>query len=228
MGFVCRGNTCRSPLCESLFNEILDANPVLKETFAYAKSAGVATYTDKVSNGAMKIGASHGLAKRMKEHLCTQVSASTFDNYDFILCMDDLNRDYLEEYAGVKAYENMKKVNFLRSFDPNSDETQIDDPIGSDLSTYESTYQQVLSCISQYILDNVRTSPLYQPVDFSKFTRSGFSASKSSVIFVCKDNRFVSPVLEAIFNKKIRNSSNLSEKFNISSSTSISQQEWGI
>jgi len=214
--FVCRGNTCRSPLCESLFNNILDANLFLKETFEYAKSAGVQTYTHKVSNGAMKIGAVHGLAKRIKEHQCTQFQTDLFDEYDHILCMDTMNRDHLAHFS-KNVRSAMKKVEYLRSYDPNSDGVEIDDPIGADLSTYESTYQQCLSCIVEY-MESKTAHIKHADINISKFSKNGFSSSKISVIFICDDNLTLSPLCEAIFNKRISEDEYLSEKYNQSSS----------
>lgn len=244
--FVCRGNTCRSPLCETLFNEILDANPFLKYTFDYAKSAGVQTYTHKVSNGAMKIGATHGLAKRMKTHKCTQFETELFEEYDHILCMDGMNMNDLVHYSSrldeggdksirrwacttnstKKSASAMKKVAYLRSYDSNSQEIEIDDPIGADLSTYETTYQQCLSCIFEYIKSKTIESQKVD-IDISKFSKSGFSSSKVSVIFICVNNLILSPLCEAIFNKKISKDQYLSDNFNLASSVSAKNSGWG-
>lgn len=224
--FVCRGNTCRSPLCETLFNEILDANQFLKETFEYAKSAGVQTYTHKVSNGAMKIGAVHGLATRIKKHQCTQFGTELFDEYDHILCMDEMNRDHLAHFS-KHVPSAMKKVEYLRSYDENSGcAEEIDDPIGADLSTYESTYQQCLSCIFAYIKSKTPDSQ-HADIDISKFSKSCFSTSKISVIFICDDNLTLSPLCEAIFNKKVSQDPHLSERYNQASSVSAKNSGWG-
>merc|ERR1712226_839006 len=53
----------------------------------------------------------------------------------------------------------------------------------------------------------------------------GFSDLKISVAFVCKDNRIISPLCEAIFSSKIK-AVKLQHKFNIPSSASI-ENDWG-
>merc|ERR1739848_324684 len=116
IAFICRGNTCRSPLAEALFNGILDTNPHLKTEFEYAKSAGVATYTNKVSRQSLKIGSLYGLGNYLNSHQCTQVKEETFDDFVNILCMDNYNFEALEYYAGNS--DDMKKVEYLRAYDP--------------------------------------------------------------------------------------------------------------
>ena len=41
--FVCTGNTCRSPMAEAFFNNIVRNSEILKDEF-YAESAGISAY----------------------------------------------------------------------------------------------------------------------------------------------------------------------------------------
>jgi len=205
--FVCRGNTCRSPLCEAIFNEILAVNPVLQTHFAPAKSAGVGTYTDRVSRTGLKIGSTHGLRERLEAHRCTQVDAGLFTCFDKILCMDYDNYRQLQRYnQDAKLFY---KVEYLRSYDAtwkpgksgyyNQNVPEIDDPIGAQAAVYEAVYQQCLTCITAYITNTIPNVDL----DLSTLKSTGWDRNKKSVIFVCQSNTVRSPFCEAIFNSKL-------------------------
>lgn len=216
--FVCRGNTCRSPLCESIFNEILALNSHLQNDFEFAKSAGVSTYTNQVSQGALKIGSIHGLGARMLDHVCTQFRLETFSNYDKILCMDWQNHDGLRAFAHKTQdlEESMKKVLYLRDFEfPETIDYEIDDPICAQLKVYENTYQQCLNCIVRYLMKFKTGS---EEIDTSKLNIESFSPDKKNVVFVCRDNEIISPYCESLFNQTLNSSTVAASKFNISSS----------
>merc|ERR1711963_8271 len=153
----------------------------------------------------------------MKAHRCTQFSSELFDSYDHILCMDAMNEWELKKYTRSK--EDIQKIKYLRSFDLNCNAKEIQDPIGGDLSEYEATYHQILDCLGNFIQMNGSFGKT-RPVNLSKFRKNGFDTSKKTVLFVCCDSLIVSPLCEAIFNKKVSESKDLSEIFNIASSCS--------
>ena len=82
------------------------------------------------------------------------------------------------------------------------------------------------NCIFEYIKSKTIESQKVD-IDISKFSKSGFSSSKVSVIFICKKNLILSPLCEAIFNKKISEDQYLSDKFNLASSVSAKNSGWG-
>jgi len=227
--FICRGNTCRSPLCEAIFNQILETNPALSSIFTPAGSAGVGTYTNKVSRTGLKIGAAHGLRDRLQAHRCTQVSSDTFKAYDKILCMDYDNRCQLERYCN--DVEQLGKIEYLRSYDStwqpgvtgyyNSNVPEIDDPIGAQAAVYEQVYQQCLACIIAYIKS--RTS---QQLNLTSLHTNAWDKNKKSVIFVCRSNTVRSPLCEAIFNQELDKNPELTARFNPAASGGI-RVSWG-
>lgn len=53
--FVCTGNTCRSPMAEAFFNNLVQEDQILKDEF-YAESAGIAAYNGmQASESARKV-----------------------------------------------------------------------------------------------------------------------------------------------------------------------------
>jgi len=145
----------------------------------------------------------------MVEHRCTQFTPETFASCDNILCMDQYNYEELEYFS--KNTGNIKKVQYLRNFDPSSFSNEIDDPICAQLAVYENTYQQCLTSITNYIQKYKSVSG---SIDTSALSGESFSNDKNNVIFICPDNLRISPLCEAIFNQTLKTSQSAS-KFSI-------------
>ncbi len=87
--FVCHGNICRSPLAQSVF-----AHRVLKlglERKFYVNSA--ATSTEEIGHPPHR-----GTVRKLREmdipliaHRATQITWADYENYDYIIGMDDWN-----------------------------------------------------------------------------------------------------------------------------------------
>lgn len=88
--FVCHGNICRSPMAQFVMQDLVNKQG-LSDHF-YINSA--ATSTEEIGNGVH-----HGTRRKLKEvgvpignHRSTQMKRSDYDQYDYILGMDQWNR----------------------------------------------------------------------------------------------------------------------------------------
>ncbi len=109
--FVCLGNICRSPLAEALFRES-------------AEREGVQVEVDSAGTGSWHLGApaderSRATAARrglVLSHRARQVRATDFEDFDYLIAMDQDNFLHLKKLAANEAQR--KKVHLFREWDP--------------------------------------------------------------------------------------------------------------
>lgn len=96
MLFVCLGNICRSPAAQGVMQRIVDENGAADEWLI--DSAGTGGYhIGDLPDRRMRVHAARrGLTL---DHICRQVHASDFDDFDFIIPMDARNERDLHEIA---------------------------------------------------------------------------------------------------------------------------------
>lgn len=94
--FVCLGNICRSPAAEGVMKSIVTAEG--DESRFVIDSAGTGSYhIGDLPDRRMRI---HARRRGLElDHICRQVRTSDFDNFDFIIGMDDSNIANLRRIA---------------------------------------------------------------------------------------------------------------------------------
>lgn len=118
--FICHGNICRSPMAEFIMKS--------KTNDYYVESA--ATSTEEIGNGVYP-QAREQLIKHniggFKEKRARQVKKSDYDNFDYLIIMDEENRYGLERIVGK---DNDNKIYKLLDFsnDEKLKGNDIDDP----------------------------------------------------------------------------------------------------
>lgn len=132
--FVCLGNICRSPLAEGIFRKrVQDAG--LADQFEM-DSAGTASYHigKAPSMGSQQMAIDHGAS--LDGQRARQVKASDFDEFDWLITMDQSNMNNLLRLSPTSA----NKIRLLLDF---SEETQkeVHDPYFD--NNYAMTYHQV-------------------------------------------------------------------------------------
>lgn len=89
--FVCHGNICRSPMAEIIFRKMA------KEQNADIEVSSAATSTEEIGNGlypgVRKILTEKGIS--FGEHKARQIQKADYKMYDYIIYMDDYNRQNL-------------------------------------------------------------------------------------------------------------------------------------
>jgi protein-tyrosine phosphatase len=106
--FVCHGNICRSPLCQSVFT--YKVNTLGIADLFYIDSA--ATSTEEIGNPPH-----YGTVAKLKEqgiplipHRARQISWSDYDNFDYIIGMDTANMRNLNRMLGGDPDKKVYKL----------------------------------------------------------------------------------------------------------------------
>ncbi|KAJ3607114.1 hypothetical protein NHX12_026628 [Muraenolepis orangiensis] len=147
--FVCLGNICRSPIAEAVFHKMAtDAGVVDKWRI---DSAATSTYEigstpDHRGQACMK---THSVPM---SHIARQVTKEDFENFDYILGMDDSNMSDLRKKA--KSVNNCRaKIELLGSYDPQKQRT-IKDPYYGREEDFETVYVQCVRCCKVFLENN--------------------------------------------------------------------------
>ena len=119
--FVCLGNICRSPAAEGIFSK-------------KAHEAGLTVTADSAGTSAWHAGEKadrrmHQTAKNRGYELTSisrPVVSSDFDEFDYLIAMDDNNYDDLRQKAGTTA--QMNKVLRMRDFFSDKRYDHVPDP----------------------------------------------------------------------------------------------------
>lgn len=135
--FVCHGNICRSPMAEFLCKYLVE-NKGLEDKF-YISSC--ATSEEEIGNpvhrGTKKILSKYGIDCSSKT--ARQMTKADYDNYDYIIAMDQNNINNLKPFVGSdpdnKVHLLLKFANINRGIrDPwytrNFEETEEDISLG--------------------------------------------------------------------------------------------------
>lgn len=89
--FVCHGNICRSPLAEFVFKDMVEKEGLMGKI--YVESAGTSGFHigDPVDRRSAEVMKRHGISCAGKKS--RQLTARDFDEFDYIIAMDDENID---------------------------------------------------------------------------------------------------------------------------------------
>jgi low molecular weight protein-tyrosine phosphatase len=131
--FVCLGNICRSPLAEALFRK-------------HTKDQGLddAYYCDSCGTAAFQIGAppdERSVENALQNGLVytnsgRQLSVQDFDNFDYIIAMDDDNYRYIVKNDPA-GHSHIYKLRKFDSIDKNSD---VSDPYFGGSEGFQHVY----------------------------------------------------------------------------------------
>ena len=106
--FVCLGNICRSPMAEFIFKDIVDKKG-LSDKFAI-KSA--ATSSEEIGND-IHFGAKEKLIQKnipFSKRKATRLTPEDYNNYNFIIGMDDSNIRNIKKIVGEDVDNKISKL----------------------------------------------------------------------------------------------------------------------
>ena len=144
--FICHGNICRSPMAEFLFKDYVNK----KGKSSLFKIDSMATSSEEIGNGIHR-GTRMILNKyniKYDNHIAKRVTSSDYDNYDFIIAMDNNNLYYLK-----RIFNNMDKVHLLLEY--SNLNRDISDPWYT--GDFDTTYDDIMIGIEgfyNYLLNN--------------------------------------------------------------------------
>lgn len=156
--FVCLGNICRSPTAEGVMRHL-----VAEAGLAHAvevHSAGTHAY--HVGEGADPRSTRHARRRGydLSTHRARRVKASDFDEYDYVLAMDDDNLRNLRAMAG--GAPRRAHVGRLLDLAPRVKFDEVPDPYSRGDDGFELVLDMVESAC-EALLDDIRAKRLGAP-----------------------------------------------------------------
>jgi protein-tyrosine phosphatase len=124
--FVCLGNICRSPAAEGVFRHLV-AEAGLTPRFVVDSAGTGAWHVGEPADARMRDAA--GRRGVRLSSLARQVVASDFEEFDWILAMDDANVAHLRRLAHPAHHHKIRK---FREFDPVAPGADVPDPYYGD------------------------------------------------------------------------------------------------
>lgn len=150
--FVCHGNICRSPMAEFMFKDLIKKE-MCEDKFVIDSRA---TTSEEIHNGvgntiyppARRELERHNIAYTTRE--AKRLSNEDFENFDYILCMDNSNVSDIEFEFGIKKNDQVKLL-----LDYTNKARNISDPwyTGDFSKTYEDIDLGIKSFF-KYLKDN--------------------------------------------------------------------------
>ncbi len=110
--FVCHGNICRSPMAEFILKDMVKKRGIADSFFI----SSCATSTEEIWNGvgnpvyppARKELQKHGISCEGKR--AVQLKKSDYDNYDYLICMDENNLKNTLRMLGFDPENKISKL----------------------------------------------------------------------------------------------------------------------
>ena len=149
--FVCLGNICRSPSAEAVFNGLIKAEGL--DDLVECDSAGTAGYHEgEPADQRMK---SHAIRRGYR---LTSISRKfrdevDFDNFDFIVGMDDYNVEDLKNLASTN--EDLDKIYKMTDFCSNGGHDSVPDPYYGESSGFDLVLD-ILEDACQGLLNEIK------------------------------------------------------------------------
>ncbi len=121
--FVCLGNICRSPMAEGVFNSILEREK--QQALFTTDSAGLHSYhKGELPDSRMR---SHAQRRGYTlQHRSRPVTTEDFDNFDYIIGMDNQNIQGLNRIASTELQRS--KIHRMTDYCTIHDVTEVPDP----------------------------------------------------------------------------------------------------
>lgn len=135
--FVCLGNICRSPMAEALFRDKVKAKGLEDEIHINSAATGDWNIGKPPHKGTQKILELNGICS--DGMFATRVNGNDFDEYDYILGMDNNNIRDLKALPATNQYDS--KIHLFLEDLNHPEHIEVPDPYYTD--NFELTYDLV-------------------------------------------------------------------------------------
>ena len=143
--FVCLGNICRSPIAEAICREQLKESGQLDSWKVDSAGTGAYHVGSEPDPRTLKTLKRHDITDY--KHYARQIKSKDFDDFDYILVMDD---DNFDDVCGIG--QGKAKVKLLGSFDQGASSNQVQDPYyGRGDEGFERVFNQCWKCCSEFL-----------------------------------------------------------------------------
>ncbi len=140
--FVCTGNTCRSPMAEGLFIEIIRSKGMRSENFTVV-SAGLMTIDGlKASEYSVKVLLDKGID--ISGHLSKRLTVDMVKEADLILTMTLAHKTAVIQMSELANKKTFTLKEYAYCEDNHSD---IGDPFGMDIDAYKECAEEILTAL---------------------------------------------------------------------------------
>jgi protein-tyrosine phosphatase len=140
---VCTGNICRSPMAAGMLEQGLPE--ALAKTVSVSSAGTHALHGDRAQPFAIETMRRRGID--ISDHRARLVSPALIRAADLIAVMEPLHVSLIRR-AVLSAGPN---VQLLTAYNPNSEHSEVPDPMGAPLKTYEACADLMQPCIDGLI-----------------------------------------------------------------------------
>ena len=123
--FVCLGNICRSPAAEAIFQKLIDQKG-LTDSFIVDSAGTGSWHIGKQSDSRMRIA-----AKKRDINILSrarQINAKDFENFNYILTMDNSNFSDLIKLKNINSFSNIALIKKIQDYRSVFREEEVPDP----------------------------------------------------------------------------------------------------
>lgn len=143
--FVCTGNTCRSPMAEGLFRQMVELEGLDIDVLSAGTMAGNGIFPSENSVLAME-----ELDIDIRNHRARQITQELLDNADLVLTMGESHKGYILHNYSI----GNNKIFSLLEFGEGR-RADIVDPYGGSSSIYEKTRDEIERVLKK-VLDRIK------------------------------------------------------------------------
>lgn len=139
--FVCHGNICRSPMAEFVFKDMVKKAGLENDFFIDSAATSTEEIGNNIHRGTLRKLESVGI--HGSSHIARQIAKSDFDNFDYIIGMEDYNVYNIKRFYGINDSENNKaNKKIFKLLDLTDNKRNIDDPWYT--GDFDTTYDDIL------------------------------------------------------------------------------------
>jgi protein-tyrosine phosphatase len=137
--FVCLGNICRSPAAEGVFRQLVAEAGLTRQIVVDSAGTGAWHVGEPADRRMQAAAADRGV--RLGS-IARQIVPSDFEDFDWILAMDDSNLEHLRRLAHGAHHHKIRK---FREFDPVAPGADVPDPYYGD----DAGFVEVLDIVTR-------------------------------------------------------------------------------
>lgn len=143
--FVCHGNICRSPMAEFLMKELVSKKGLKDKIYIESAATSTEAIGCSVYPPVRKILNTRGIDSSLKR--ARQITIADYENFDYIVCMDDENLYNLNRIVS----DTKKKCRKLLDY-TNSPHDVADPWYTGDFKTAEKDIEKGCKALLEYVI----------------------------------------------------------------------------